>query len=300
MPPARRRSPSPSASWATRSVRGPRRPSKASSSRRPSEAKGPAADSVLESWRRERGEDGWVPPPLEAQLEAIGFQDVQRAVKDMAEQRPVELDLAELYPEKYGTWVEMNKLQRILQPLSPLFLPQLAPIPDSFMFDSKETCQSFKDYVLERPPAASRAQHRIYLLPLSEPSRAQKEVGTLPDLRIFQRFIEAWFDLPCKLLPYEPLLTGKGIASRENGHGSDLQYHASDSLRQIRIRLPMDGFCILGLTMEDLYDSSKSFVHSSVSLRDRAAIISFCRLDPGWYRVSRHMDLDAARMPEAE
>lgn len=255
--------------------------------------------SALESWRRQPREAGsWVPPPLEAQLEAIGFQDVQRAVKDMAEQRALELDLAELYPEKHGTWVEMNKLQRILQPLSPLFLPQLVPIPDSFMFDSKETCQSFKDYVLERPPAASRAHHRIYLLPLSEPSRSQGEVGNLPDLRIFQRFIEAWFDLPCRVLPYEPLLRGKGIASRENGHGSDLQYHAQDSLRQIRIRLPMDGFCILGLAMEDLYDSSESFVHGSVSLRDRAGIISLCRLDPGWYRVGRHMDLDVTRLAD--
>lgn len=58
----------------------------------------------------------------------------------------------------------------------------------------------------------------------------------------------------------------KGIASRSNGHGNDLQYHAKDSLRQLRIRLPMDGFCILGVTMCDLFDSTHSFVHSSVSV----------------------------------
>lgn len=354
----------------------------------------------------------------------------------------------------------MRKLQRILQPLSPLFLPQLPPIPDTcldllgisvalnignvirvekkpcflflyrfggesfemmenhsndrrwsvhrarvtndcyafmlfwngasflnhfepksrWLFDSKEAPQSFQDYVMERPPAPQRAHNRIYLLPLTEAGGGHDKVGSLPDLRPLQRFIEAFFDLTCKVLPYDPLLTGKlgggftifwhvfglhvrplwgvefpiwsplcqrkvkipdvshpkckqeiwraghhrhswlvtylhpiplvrtirgtrkidkiwmclrnchsfflggcgpsklstghhipqqlrkGIASRSNGHGNDLQYHAKDSLRQLRIRLPMDGFCILGVTMCDLFDSTHSFVHSSVSV----------------------------------
>ena len=197
----------------------------------------------------------------------------------------------------------MHKLQRILQPLSPLFLPQLAPVPDTYMFEEgmKEAPQSFLDYVMERPPAPARSHYKIYLLPLTEPSETSltNQVGTLPDLRILQRFIEFFFDLPCKILPYDPLLSKKGIASRSNGRGNDLQYHAKDSLRQLRIRLPMDGFCILGITMADLFESSGKkevslFVHSSLSLKDRAGIVSFCRLDPAWYRVSCRREGDFA------
>ena len=62
---------------------------------------------------------------------------------------------------------------------------------------------------MERPPAPQRAHNRIYLLPLTEPGGGHDKVGSLPDLRPLQRFIEAFFDLTCKVLPYDPLLTGK-------------------------------------------------------------------------------------------
>lgn len=261
-----------------------------------------SATSALAKWRKlPHDEPGsWTPPPLEAQLEAIGLEHHENA-EILAEGRiELQLELFELYPEKHRSSVEMHKLQRILQPLSPLFLPQLPPIPDTWMFDSNEPAQSFKDYVMEQPPAPARAHYKIYLLPLTEPSShgSYAKTGTLPDLRILQRFIESFFDLPCKVLPYDPLLTGKGIASRSNGHGNDLQYHAKDSLRQLRIRLPLDGFCILGVTMADLFESTRSFVHSSLSVKDRAGIFSFCRLDPAWYRVSCHMDFTAMRVVE--
>lgn len=62
---------------------------------------------------------------------------------------------------------------------------------------------------MERPPAPQRAHNRIYLLPLTEAGGGHDKVGSLPDLRPLQRFIEAFFDLTCKVLPYDPLLTGK-------------------------------------------------------------------------------------------
>ena len=253
------------------------------------------AASALDKWRAmPRDEPGsWVPPPQEAQLEAIGLQHDEAALHMMSEGKSVPIQLHELYPEKQSSPVEMNKLQRILQPLSPLFLPPLPAIPDTWMFDSKEKPQTFKDYVLEQPPLPSRMHHTIYLLPLSELGGSSSQVGSLPDLRIFSNFIEAWFGLPCKVMHYDAMLSGKGIAVRSNGHGNDLQYHAKDSLRQLRIRLPADGFCILGITMEDLFDSTQTFVLSSVSVRDRAGIFSFCRMDPAWYRVSCRMDFDA-------
>jgi len=237
-----------------------------------------------------------VPPPPEAQLEAIGLQHDEAAVRLLSEGKSVPIQMHEMYPDRQSSPVEMNKLQRILQPLSPLFLPPLPAIPDTWMFESKEKPQTFKDYVLEQPSLPSRTHHTIYLLPLTEPGGSS--VGSLPDLRILQSLLEAWFGLPCKILHHDPMLSGKGIAVRSNGHGNDVQYHAKDSLRQLRIRLPADGFCILGITMEDLFDSTQTFVLSSISARDRAGIFSFCRMDPAWYRVSCRMDFDVMKVVE--
>ncbi|CAJ1340443.1 unnamed protein product [Effrenium voratum] len=287
-----------------------RRPSR-SASPAPRPKAGPSGSgpsgsgSALGRWRaqsRKRREAGaWQPPPLPAQLEAIGLDNSEEALRRVAEGKSVQILLEQYYPEKLRSSVQMQRLSRLLQPLSPIYMPILPPLPDTWMFTAQEEAQSFKDYVLEQPPGPTRLLHRVYLLPLSEANptpHASRLRGTLPDLRMFAHFIEAWFDLPCKVLPYDGLLFGRGIASRSNGHGGDLQYHAKDSLRQLRIRLPSDGFCILGITMEDLFDSSHSFVHSSLSVQDRAGIFSFCRLDPAWYRVSCHMDFDVMKVVE--
>ena len=79
-------------------------------------------------------------------------------------------------------------------------------------------------------------------------------------------FLGGWGPSKLSTGHHIPQQLRKGIASRSNGHGNDLQYHAKDSLRQLRIRLPMDGFCMLGVTMCDLFHSTHSFVHSSVSV----------------------------------
>ena len=50
----------------------------------------------------------------------------------------------------------------------------------------------------------------------------------------------------------------------------------------------MDAFCILAITMEDLYpEPAWNFVFGQASLRDRVGVYSFARYDPAFYRELR-------------
>src|SRR5207248_460192 len=53
-------------------------------------------------------------------------------------------------------------------------------------------------------------------------------------------------------------------------------------------RLPADAFCVLAITMEDLYpEPSWNFVFGQASLHDRVGVYSFARYDPAFYGQSR-------------
>ena len=61
-----------------------------------------------------------------------------------------------------------------------------------------------------------------------------------------------------------------------------------DVLRSLQGRLPKDGFCLLGITMEDLYPHpSWNFVFGEASLSERVGVYSFARYDPAFYRQPR-------------
>ncbi len=54
-----------------------------------------------------------------------------------------------------------------------------------------------------------------------------------------------------------------------------------DELDLLRSLLPPDGYCIVGVTMQDLYPkASWNFVFGQASLRDRVGVYSFARYDP--------------------
>jgi archaemetzincin len=70
----------------------------------------------------------------------------------------------------------------------------------------------------------------------------------------------------------------------------------------LKLRLPSDAFCILAITMEDLYpDASWNFVFGQASPRERVGVYSFARYDPAFYgepKTREHRDLfEADRDP---
>jgi archaemetzincin len=59
----------------------------------------------------------------------------------------------------------------------------------------------------------------------------------------------------------------------------------------LKERLPADAFCIVAITMEDLYpESSWNFVFGQASVTERVGVYSFARYDPALYGGARGKD----------
>lgn len=87
-----------------------------------------------------------------------------------------------------------------------------------------------------------------------------------------------------KTLPPVNIVSG-GFTSRTNRTTNRRQILSRDVLRWLQGHLPEDAFCLLGVTMEDLYpDPSWNFVFGEASLRERVGVFSFARYDPAFYR----------------
>jgi archaemetzincin len=71
------------------------------------------------------------------------------------------------------------------------------------------------------------------------------------------------------------------------------QILSTDVLNFLRTRLPSDSFCILVVTMEDLYpEPTWNFVFGQASLTERTGVYSFTRYDPAFYGERRGSDYE--------
>ncbi len=83
------------------------------------------------------------------------------------------------------------------------------------------------------------------------------------------------------LAPVE--ISADGFTSRTNVSTGQKQVLTPDILRWLGRRLPSDGFCLLGTTMEDLYpDPTWNFAFGQASLTERVGVYSFVRYDPSF------------------
>ena len=125
----------------------------------------------------------------------------------------------------------------------------------------------------------------IYLQPLG--NFAADRSTSIARLR---EFAAAFFAMEVKALPAAPLAAGK-FTTRRNPNTGNLQILAGDVLAFLKARLPADAFCLVAITMEDLYpEPSWNFVFGQASLRERVGVYSFARYDPAFYGEARAAD----------
>ena len=86
--------------------------------------------------------------------------------------------------------------------------------------------------------------------------------------------------MPVQVLPVIPGGLGK-ITSRTNSQTGKVQLLTQDIMRLLKQRLPRDAYCLLGITLTDLYpEPSWNFVFGEALLTDRVGVYSFARYDP--------------------
>jgi archaemetzincin len=178
----------------------------------------------------------------------------------------------------------VSKLSKTLQlALDPAdFLPMNKPGPHDWLANHEEFGQTFDDYVQEGFVTPDKTRKKIYLLPIGPFAK-----GKSPSKKQLQQFTAAYFSMPVVVLDEIPV-EGHKFTTRINAYTKKRQILTHDILKLLRKKLPKDGFCILAITMEDLYpESDWNFVFGMASLYARVGVFSFARYDPAFFGQPR-------------
>lgn len=167
------------------------------------------------------------------------------------------------------------------------FDPIPAPGPHDWLANHPEPGQTFDEYVRSSPNRPDAKRNTIYLQPLGDFPKDKS-----PPLECLREYAGAFFSMKVKILaPID--IGGAHLTSRRNPHTGNRQIQTGSVLNLVRKTLPDDAFCLLAITMEDLYpDERWNFVFGEASLRERVGVYSFARYDPLFYREPRGKDYE--------
>jgi archaemetzincin len=153
-----------------------------------------------------------------------------------------------------------------------------SPRPGDWLAVHREPGQTFEEFVNARPPRPDTIRQIIYLQPLEQfvPDRS-------PSLQLLQEYLHAYFAMEVRTLPV--LIQDKQrFTTRINRFTNRQQILTTDILRALKKTLPADAFCLLAVTMQDLYPApSWNFVFGQASPEERVGVFSFARYDPAFY-----------------
>ncbi len=172
-------------------------------------------------------------------------------------------------------------LQRALNPSNDF---ETVSVPNSgdWLAEHFEPGQSFDNFISITPAKPDRHRNKIYLQPLGDFIDGQS-----PSLEKLKAYTASYFMMDTNILPVLPIM-GSKLTIRRNPYTRNRQILTHDVLILLKKRRPLDAFCVLAITMEDLYpDPSWNFVFGQASPQDRVGVFSFARYDPVFYGEKR-------------
>ena len=168
------------------------------------------------------------------------------------------------------------QLQRALASDHDAFEPIPKPAPGDWPAVHQEQDQTFEQFKASNPNRPAPSRNIIYFQPLGDFAAERS-----PSLEKLREFAAAFFAMEIKTLPSVPI---ENFPTRRNPFTHNPQILTTDVLRFLKTRIPGDAFCVLAITMEDLYpEASWNFVFGQASLPDRVGVYSFSRYDPAFY-----------------
>lgn len=180
-----------------------------------------------------------------------------------------------------GSLVGLPKEQRLaFAPADPAFQPIPVPGASDWLSQHFESGQTYEQYKHSDPNRLDSVRNKLYFQPIGDFSRADA-----PQLEQLREFASAFFAMTVTINP--PVkLEGLPIESRQRDFGKQLL--STDVLDWLRGKVPDDAYCLLAITMEDLYPDPKwNFVFGQASIRDRVGGYSFARYHPEFYGKNR-------------
>lgn len=161
--------------------------------------------------------------------------------------------------------------------IEPFFKPMGIPGRYDWLWDNKETGQTFDEYIAGNPTLPNGERKLIYVQPIGNFNTQQSQV-----IKTTSDYLEAFFGLPVKRLPIK---AAPGKLKEPEQRMIDYPPH-----RQLRSGyfletvlpavLPKDAAALIAFTDEDLYpDPTMNYVFGQASLENRVGVWSLHRLD---------------------
>jgi archaemetzincin len=178
-------------------------------------------------------------------------------------------------------------MRRLFEPWAD-FEPVPTPGPHDWLTvhadDDDEKGQTFELFKRQEWPKPDDKLRRMYLQPLGEflPGRS-------PSQQTLKEYASVFFAIETETLPAVPV---QAFTSRVNAKTNKRQILTTDVFSSLKENLPHDAFCVLAITMEDLYPAERSydFVFGEAPPNERVGVCSFARHDPMFYGERRRPD----------
>ncbi len=165
------------------------------------------------------------------------------------------------------------------------FNPIPAPGSGDWLYVHPEPGQTYSDFIDDSWNKPDSKRNKIYLLPIGNFPKEKS-----PSLESLKEFSEAFFSMRVDILPARSIRS-VNFTTRINPLTKNRQILTTNVLDFLEKNLPEDAFCLLAITMEDLYpEPSWNFVFGQASLSERVGIFSFARYDPAFYGMKRTQD----------
>ena len=154
------------------------------------------------------------------------------------------------------------------------FAPLPTPQPGDWLAEHEEAGQTFAQYVESKPNLPVKGQDKIYVLPIGD-------LAGGPSLADLADYASRFFGLEVEVLP---AVTVEDTRARTRMNDGVKQLLAPSVMAYLRGKIPADAYCLIGLTMVDLYpEESWNFVFGEASLVNRVGVFSFARNDSAFY-----------------
>lgn len=157
-----------------------------------------------------------------------------------------------------------------------------APGPRDWLAEHKEAGQTYHDYEALKPNVPDQKRHKIYLQALGDFGPDD------PSLKEVADYTSHFFGLEVVVLHSPPNFNPKGridIFTRKK------QWLTGGILDHLSKQLPDDAYCLLGITMTDLYPGEDwNYVFGIATLKKRVGVYSLARYDPAFFGQARGSD----------
>ncbi len=166
------------------------------------------------------------------------------------------------------------EIRKTIRLLKPIHKPLGDALPGQWLYQHKESGQTFAQYVKIRPNVLTHRRNKLYVQPIGDFSEKQTEL-----IRLSSEFLSLYYQCESVILNAKPESSIPDSARREHPQWKVKQWLTSYILEEVLApELPEDAFASIAFTEADLWPGDGwNFVFGYAMLRDRVGVWSINR-----------------------